>query len=374
MLLQAVVDIMETQGVSLKAAEAYQPLQMSHAKDTVLDILDDPCNFQNHVTSYAATTITKITYGRTTPTSATDPDVEEVRQHVRNFGLVLRPGAYLVELIPWLRYLPWYGQELRREYEKSRKLYTKQLNRVKQQLQSNVDIGPSFAKHMLENDQLYNSTETDMTFPSFGKYMPDKGHLCGLTETEMAFLAGAFFAAGSDTTAVTIRTVFMAAACFPEEQAKVQAELDAVIGRHQAPTFDDQKSLPHLEAFISEALRRRPITPNAGTTVFGNPWAISRDPEVFPEPYVLKSQRRINEQGGLRDDLKFFVYGFGRRLSFVPPFAPVYALRTDPTKPLEDMGFMEVSMPDGQPCPIKLQTRVPDTDLRHMMQNYPEVA
>jgi len=31
-----------------KTTEAYQPLQMSHAKHTVLDILDDPHNFQNH--------------------------------------------------------------------------------------------------------------------------------------------------------------------------------------------------------------------------------------------------------------------------------------------------------------------------------------
>jgi hypothetical protein len=31
-----------------KAAEAYQPLQMSHAKHTVLDILDDPHNFHTH--------------------------------------------------------------------------------------------------------------------------------------------------------------------------------------------------------------------------------------------------------------------------------------------------------------------------------------
>jgi hypothetical protein len=31
-----------------KAAEAYQPLQMSHAKQTVLDILDDPHNFPTH--------------------------------------------------------------------------------------------------------------------------------------------------------------------------------------------------------------------------------------------------------------------------------------------------------------------------------------
>ncbi|KAG2062915.1 hypothetical protein BDR04DRAFT_1235623 [Suillus decipiens] len=35
-----------------KAAEAYQPLLMSHAKNMVLNILNDPYNFQNHVITH----------------------------------------------------------------------------------------------------------------------------------------------------------------------------------------------------------------------------------------------------------------------------------------------------------------------------------
>jgi hypothetical protein len=65
----------------------------------------------------------------------------------------------------------------------------------------------------------------------------------------MACLAGAFFGAGTETvrhllfqvpimyidirwqTAMAMRTVLMAAEHFPEEQARVQDELDEVIGR-----------------------------------------------------------------------------------------------------------------------------------------------
>lgn len=85
--------------------------------------------------------------------------------------------------------------------------------------------------------------------------MLENVHDHGLTEIEMAFLAGALFAAGSDTvrcigffcrryvitsgcqTTAAICTVLMAAACFPEEQAKVQAELDAVIGRQRGSSL-----------------------------------------------------------------------------------------------------------------------------------------
>lgn len=74
-----------------KAAAAYQPLQMSHAKDTVLGILDDPHgDFQKHVITYAATTIMKIAYGKTTSTSATDSSVVEIRHFVKTISAVAR--------------------------------------------------------------------------------------------------------------------------------------------------------------------------------------------------------------------------------------------------------------------------------------------
>ncbi|KAG1725073.1 cytochrome P450 [Suillus paluster] len=364
-----------------KVAEEYEPLQMSYAKNTVLDILKDPYNFQNHAASYAATTVTKIAYGKTTPTYATDSEVIQIRAHLRVLRATARPGAYLVESIPWLKYLPWYGQELKRGFPMIRQLYTGQLNRVKQQIQNNLDVGPSFVKYMLENVQVHE-----------------------LTETEMAFLAGTFVTAGTETTSMAICTVLMAAACFPEEQAKVQAELDAIVGRHRAPTFAEYRSLPRLHAFMSEALRWRPLAPSgvahrttqdviwgsycipAGTTVVADHWSISRDSDVFPEPEVFKPERWINDQGRVRDDLKFFVYGFGRRVCpgqevanrslFINSLLVLWAFQMtlDPTKPLNDMGFMSGAMGAIRPCAIEFKTRIPDTELRRMMQNYPEFA
>ncbi|KIK42207.1 hypothetical protein CY34DRAFT_83942 [Suillus luteus UH-Slu-Lm8-n1] len=366
-----------------KAAEAYQPLQMSHAKHTVLDILNDPHNFHTHAVTYSAATILKIAYGKNTPTSATDPEVRDVRHLMKYFRIVLHPGAYLVESIPWLKYLPWYGQDLKQQFKKSRELYLNQLNHVRQQLQSDVDAGPSFARYMLEHD-----------------------HLGYLTETEKAFLAGGLFGAASDSTAVAICTVLIAAACFPEEQAKVQAEIDTVIGRHRAPTFADQQSLPYLEAFILEAMRWRPLATNvlqtihrpkvdlthwqenyhipAGTTVYGNHWSISRDPEVYPDPDAFKPQRWINDEGHIRDDLKFFVFGFGRRVCpglhianrsmFINSLLIFWAFQLilDPTKPLDDWSFMNQLIPSDRPCVIDFKTRFPEVELRHMMESYPD--
>ncbi|KAG1726932.1 cytochrome P450 [Suillus lakei] len=331
-----------------KVAEVYQPLQMSHARNTVLDILDDPYNFQNHATTYAAASIMKITCGKTTPTSASDPEVREVHRLFERFRTALHPGAYLVDSIPWLKYLPWYGLDLKRQFESTGKLYTNQLNRVKQQLQSDVDV---------ENERLHH-----------------------LTETEMAFLGGALFGAGSDTTAVAICTVLMAAACFPEEQAKVQAEICT------APTFTDQESLPRFAHRTTEDVIWENYSIPAGTMVFGNHWAISQDPEVYPDPDTFKPQRWTNDQGRMREDLKFFVYRFGRRICpaqhvanrsvFINSLLILWAfqLTLDPTKPLDDLRFMTGAMLNDRPCAIDFKARFPEVNLRRMMQNYPVIA
>ncbi|KAG2356407.1 cytochrome P450 [Suillus spraguei] len=123
----------------------------------------------------------------------------------------------------------------------------------------------------------------------------------------------------------------------------------------KAPTFADRSSLPLLTAFISEVLRWRPLAEGglphrttedenycipAGTTVVGNLWAISRDPEAYPELDAFKLQRWVDDQGCLRDDLAFFVYGFGRRSThiadrsvFINPLLILWAfkLSLDPT-------------------------------------------
>jgi len=56
----------------------------------------------------------------------------------------------------------------------------------------------------------------------------------------------------------------------------------------------------------------------------GNIWAVGRDPEVFPDPEKFNPQRWINEEGKVREELKAYTFGFGRRyvLSYSPNYYP----------------------------------------------------
>jgi len=55
-----------------------------------------------------------------------------------------------------------------------------------------------------------------------------------------------------------------------------------------------------------------------------------------------------------------------------------FQLTLDPAQPLDDMGFMNSEKAHRpftyRPCTIEFKTRIPETDLRRMMQNYPEVV
>jgi hypothetical protein len=85
----------------------------------------------------------KIAYGKNTPTSATDPEVIEMHRMVRMITGILRPGAYLVESLPWLKYLPWYGRDLKLGFERAKTFHLDQLNRVREKMvcfHSNLDF------------------------------------------------------------------------------------------------------------------------------------------------------------------------------------------------------------------------------------------
>lgn len=132
-----------------KAAQAYQEIQRENAANFVLDILNDPNNHQRHADRYvllnsfcdyvidigtsrfAASIILRVVYGKSTPTSHNDPEIVRIHKVLDHFQIVMRPGAYLVDRVPFLRYLPGYGKQLNEWHQEELQLYRQQLGRAK---------------------------------------------------------------------------------------------------------------------------------------------------------------------------------------------------------------------------------------------------
>lgn len=48
-------------------------------------------------------------------------------------------------------------------------------------------------------------------------------------------------------------------ALFPSVQARIQDEIDSVVGSSRPPAFDDQPKMPYLRAAVLETLRWNPV-------------------------------------------------------------------------------------------------------------------
>ncbi|XP_049664379.1 cytochrome P450 2J2 [Accipiter gentilis] len=67
--------------------------------------------------------------------------------------------------------------------------------------------------------------------------------------------------AGTETTSTTIRWALLYMAMYPEIQARVQAEIDTVIGQVRQPALEDRNNMPYTNAVIHEVQRKSNIIP-----------------------------------------------------------------------------------------------------------------
>ncbi|KAM4655396.1 cytochrome P450 2J4-like [Amazona ochrocephala] len=67
--------------------------------------------------------------------------------------------------------------------------------------------------------------------------------------------------AGTETTSTTVRWALLFMAKYPEIQARVQAEIDAVIGQARQPALQDRDNMPYTNAVIHEVQRKGNIVP-----------------------------------------------------------------------------------------------------------------
>ncbi len=143
-----------------------------------------------------------------------------------------------------------------------------------------------------------------------------------------------FVGAGGGLPDVISRWALLYMIAYPDIQAKIQQELDEVVGREQLPRFEHRSRLPFTEACINEILRHSSITTipainyatTADTILDGyfipkntplavNYYSLTRDERYWKEPEQFNPYRFLDEKGKLRRNLldKFYPFGIGPR-------------------------------------------------------------
>ncbi|KAF5208215.1 Cytochrome p450 [Thalictrum thalictroides] len=159
-----------------------------------------------------------------------------------------------------------------------------------------------------------------------------------LEENDMIAVLWEMIFRGTDTTSLLTEWVMAELVLNPNIQAKLQKELDRVVG-NKSVTDADIANLPYLQAVVKETLRVHPPGPllswsrysisdmqlnngmviPANTTAMVNMWAITHDPNVWNEALVFKPERLLESDGGVNvdvrgNDLRLAPFGAGRRV------------------------------------------------------------
>ncbi|XP_071944060.1 cytochrome P450 2U1-like [Antedon mediterranea] len=139
------------------------------------------------------------------------------------------------------------------------------------------------------------------------------------------------FAAGTETTASTLKWAILYLALNPDIQAKVYDEIESVCGQTNPPTLKDRPKLVYTEAVMMEVTRIRPAVPLGvphgvlhdtyyeghfipkGTTVIQNVWAALHDQTTWQEPEKFKPERFIDERCNIIKNEELIPFSIGRR-------------------------------------------------------------
>lgn len=140
------------------------------------------------------------------------------------------------------------------------------------------------------------------------------------------------FAAGTDTTFITLDWGMTELIMNPIVMKKAQAEVRSVVGDRKTVLETDLAQLHYVKAVVKEIFRLHPPAPvlvpresmeevtidgyniPAKTRFFVNAWAIGRDPESWENPEVFEPDRFLGSTIDFKgQDFELIPFGAGRR-------------------------------------------------------------
>jgi cytochrome P450 len=159
-----------------------------------------------------------------------------------------------------------------------------------------------------------------------------------MTDEQIRDEALTIFLAGHETTANALAWTWYLLSQNPQVEAKLHAELDAVLVGGRLPTVEDLPQLRYTEMVLAESMRLYPPAwvvgrlaikdyavgghvAAVGTLVLISQYVLHRDPRFFPEPLCFDPERWTPEAKEARPPYAYFPFGGGARRCIGEGFA-----------------------------------------------------
>jgi cytochrome P450 len=152
-----------------------------------------------------------------------------------------------------------------------------------------------------------------------------------LTDEEVRDEVIIIFLAGHETSALAATYVWYLLSLHPEEETKLHAELDAVLGG-RVPTYDDLEKLSYTRMVIDEAMRLYPPAPGLtgrvareadeicgwpvakGMEILILPWVVHRHRTLWHDPDRFDPERFSRDNSATRPRFAYLPFGGGPRI------------------------------------------------------------
>src|SRR5262249_42688557 len=152
----------------------------------------------------------------------------------------------------------------------------------------------------------------------------------GLPAEEIEMVVLSTLLAGFHTSGIGVSWTLYLLAQHPVVEAKLRAQLDALLGTRLAPTYEELDRLVYLEMVLNESMRRYPPAPFAAretpeeitlgsfkiparTTILYAICCVHRDRRYWPDPDVFDPERFCVAAVVSCPNLAFIPFGVGQR-------------------------------------------------------------
>ncbi|ETS84929.1 hypothetical protein PFICI_02954 [Pestalotiopsis fici W106-1] len=365
----------------------FRPIQLHECRKAVKLLIKDPEDWEKITLLLTTSIIFRIAFGQeiTDKESPYCAMSEAANDATTNGGIA---GATLVDIFPLARFIPnWLNPSSSLRHARASRpaiqtIHDKPWEANMKDIEAGT-AGPSFMQ-----------THWDKYLENAKTGKPQE-----MTIEDIKGATGAVFIAGGNSTWGTILSNMLFLTKYPEIQKKVQKEIDALLlnaedGKPRLPTFEDREALKALDNFMMETLRCLPLNPlviphkslqddvyegmfiPAGTTVFANATAITKNPDTYAEPSQFDPDRY--DRGEPHPSGNF---GFGRRkcpgnwlalasvYMFLATFLTIFELEQvigEDGKPIVPEPGVSIGL-GGHPTPFKCKVKVRNPEMARLI-------